>query len=60
MEARRSVASSRPPARAGAADHAEFDALGSWAHGQNWFFADHDDTINNGNGPGPNDRLTKV
>jgi hypothetical protein len=28
--------------------------------GQNWFFADHDDTIDNGNGPGPNDRLTKV
>jgi hypothetical protein len=28
--------------------------------GQNWFFFDFDDIINNGTGPGPNDRTTKV
>ena len=28
--------------------------------GQNWFFVDPDDIINNGAGPGPNDRVTKV
>jgi hypothetical protein len=28
--------------------------------GQNWFFADSDDVIDNGAGPGPNDRLTRV
>ncbi len=28
--------------------------------GQNWFFVDFDDVINNGNGPGPNDRITRV
>jgi streptogramin lyase len=28
--------------------------------GQNWFFFDFDDIINNGNGPGPNDRATRV
>jgi hypothetical protein len=28
--------------------------------GQNWFFADFDDVIDNGNGPGPNDRFTRV
>jgi hypothetical protein len=28
--------------------------------GQNWFFVDKDDTINNGAGPGPNDRMTRV
>ena len=28
--------------------------------GQNWFFVDFDDIINNGAGPGPNDRVTKV
>ena len=28
--------------------------------GKNWFFVDFDDVINNGNGPGPNDRVTRV
>jgi hypothetical protein len=28
--------------------------------GLNWLIADSDDTINDGNGPGPNDRLTRV
>jgi len=28
--------------------------------GQNWFFSDFDDIINNGAGPGPNDRTTHV
>src|SRR5262249_27191790 len=28
--------------------------------GQTWFFVDSDDIINNGAGPGPNDRVTKV
>jgi hypothetical protein len=28
--------------------------------GQNWFFVDSDDMINNVAGPGPNDRVTKV
>jgi Ca2+-binding RTX toxin-like protein len=28
--------------------------------GWNWFFADFDDVIDNGNGPGVNDRLTRV
>jgi hypothetical protein len=28
--------------------------------GINWFFVDFDDTINNGAGPGPNDRITHV
>jgi hypothetical protein len=28
--------------------------------GQNWFFVDSDDIINNGAGPGPNDRVTRV
>ena len=28
--------------------------------GRNWFFVDFDDVINNGNGPGPNDRVTRV
>ena len=29
--------------------------------GRNWFIADRsDDVINNGNGPGPNDRLTWI
>jgi hypothetical protein len=26
----------------------------------NWFIIDKDDTVNNGNGPGPNDRLTVI
>jgi titin len=28
--------------------------------GRNWFIADSDDTINNGSGPGANDRLTRI
>jgi hypothetical protein len=28
--------------------------------GRNWFFVDHDDVINNGAGPGPDDRVTKL
>jgi hypothetical protein len=28
--------------------------------GPNWFIADSDDIINQGNGPGPNDRLTRI
>jgi hypothetical protein len=28
--------------------------------GQNWFFFDQGDIINNGAGPGPNDRVTRV
>jgi hypothetical protein len=28
--------------------------------GRNWFFIDFDDVIDNGAGPGPNDRVTKV
>jgi Ca2+-binding RTX toxin-like protein len=28
--------------------------------GQNWFFVDFDDVIDNGAGPGPNDRVTRV
>jgi hypothetical protein len=28
--------------------------------GANWFIKDKEDTINNGNGPGPNDRLTVI
>jgi hypothetical protein len=28
--------------------------------GRNWFFLDFDDIINNGTGPGPNDRVTRV
>jgi hypothetical protein len=28
--------------------------------GNNWFFIDFDDVINNGSGPGPNDRVTHV
>jgi Ca2+-binding RTX toxin-like protein len=28
--------------------------------GRNWFFVDFDDVIDNGAGPGPNDRVTRV
>jgi len=28
--------------------------------GQNWFFVDKDDMINNGAGPGANDRVTHL
>src|SRR5262249_23303194 len=35
------------------------DSLNGGA-GQNWFLFDFDDVINNGNGPGPNDRWNKV
>jgi len=40
------------------ADNSPDNLIGG--HGQNWFFFDFDDTINNGAGPGANDRVNRV
>jgi hypothetical protein len=39
-------------------DHSSAKLVGG--NGQNWFIADTTDKINDGKGPGPNDRLTRI